>query len=239
MDQKGDYIITIDDDPMMQKLVEKATGIRSLLFTTLHEFESKMSTLHPIALFVDVHLGTNENGLDILPKLRAKWPFAPIIVFTSDRQEDAVGDALAAGADDFIYKPINLKEVVARLQARLGELAKREAKDIIEIGDIVIDKAHRVISNQKNAQRFLSPTELGLLTCLLDAKGTVVRREIMKRRCWGQIYVSDNALNRKLHEVRRALKEISDVVSIRTLYGTGFVLEVKEDHEPMYGRSAS
>ena len=50
----------------------------------------------------------------------------------------------------------------------------------------------------------------------------------MKRKCWGQIYVSDNALNRKLHEVRRALKEISQIVTIRTIYGTGFVLEVKE-----------
>jgi DNA-binding winged helix-turn-helix (wHTH) protein len=61
----------------------------------------------------------------------------------------------------------------------------------------------------------------------------------MKRKCWGQIYVSDNALNRKLHEVRRALKEISNVVSIRTLYGTGFVLEVKEVQDSFYGRNAS
>lgn len=238
-EEKGDYIVTIDDDPMMQKLLENATGKRSLLFTNLTDFEKQMSTLNPVALFVDVHLGTHENGLDILPKLKNKWPFAPIIVITGDRQKDSVGDALAAGADDFIYKPINAKEVVARLQARLGELAKREAREVIELGDIVIDKAHRVISNENNAQRYLSPTELNLLTCLLDAKGTVVRRDIMKRKCWGQIYVSDNALNRKLHEVRRALKEISNRVSIRTLYGTGFVLEVKEESNQFLGRSAS
>lgn len=239
MEERGDYIITIDDDPMMQKLIEKSTGKRSLLFTSLSEFEKQMPTLNPIALFVDVHLGTHENGLDILPKLKNKWPFAPIIVMTGDKQEDSVGDALAAGADDFINKPLNSKEVVARLQARLGELAKREAREVIEIGDIVIDKAHRVISNDNKAHRYLSPTELSLLTCLLDAKGTVVRREIMKRKCWGQIYVSDNALNRKLHEVRRALKEISNNVTIRTLYGTGFVLEVKENQETYYHKNAS
>ena len=69
-EEKGDYIVTIDDDPMMQKLLENATGKRSLLFTNLTDFEKQMSTLNPVALFVDVHLGTHENGLDILPKLK-------------------------------------------------------------------------------------------------------------------------------------------------------------------------
>jgi hypothetical protein len=48
----------------------------------------------------------------------------------------------------------------------------------------------------------------------------------MKRRCWGQIFVSDNALNRKLHEVRRTIRDLSSQVNIRTLYGTGFMIEV-------------
>lgn len=239
MQDQKDYIITIDDDPMMQKLLEKATGIPSLLFTSLSDFESKIDTLHPVAIFVDVHIGTDENGIDILPKLKEQWPFSPIIVITGDQNESAIGDALAGGADDFIHKPINTKEVVARLQARLSELAKREAKQIVQIGDITLDKSHRIVSHATNGIRYLSPTELNLLNCLLDAKGTVVRRDAMKRQCWGQIYVSDNALNRKLHEVRRALKELSNSVSIRTIYGTGFVLEVKKNQEYYYGKAAS
>ncbi|MFK7822840.1 MAG: response regulator transcription factor [Oligoflexales bacterium] len=230
MTMEGDpeYIIVLDDDPMIEKIIGSATGKPTQNFDSIKSLESQVDSLNPIALFVDVHLGLKESGLDILPSLKIKWPFAPIIVITNDRDENAVGDALAAGADDFIYKPINAKELVARLQARLGELAKREAREVIKIGDVTVDTAHRVIANLDGHHRYLSPTEMNLLTCLLDAHGTVVRRDAMKRKCWGQIYVSDNALNRKLHEVRRALKEISQIVTIRTIYGTGFVLEVKE-----------
>ena len=223
-----EYIIVLDDDPMVERIIGSATGKATKNFDSIKALETKVDSLNPIALFVDIHLGLQETGLDILPSLKIKWPFAPIVVITSDRDENAVGDALAAGADDFIYKPINAKELVARLQARLGELAKREAREVIKIADVTVDTAHRVIANSSGHHRYLSPTEMNLLTCLLDAHGTVVRRDAMKRKCWGQIYVSDNALNRKLHEVRRALKEISQVVAIRTIYGTGFVLEVKD-----------
>jgi len=222
-----DYIITLDDDPMMSIILEKAVGKKSLYFASLAELEREIHNLKPLAMFVDLHLGLSENGLDILPKLKEKWPFSPIIVITGDHDDDAVGKALSGGADDFIYKPINPGEVLARMQTRVAELAKREAQEIVTLGDLVIDMVHRVITNQSKQQRFLSPTEMNLLGCLLAAQGTVVKREAMKRRCWGQIFVSDNALNRKLHEVRRNLKELSTQVNIRTLYGTGFILEVK------------
>ena len=222
------YIVVLDDDPLIEKIIGSATKKQTKCFSSTRELETKTEDLHPFAMFVDIHLGMKDNGLDLLPGLKLKWPFCPIIVITGDRDENLVGDALAAGADDFIYKPINSKELVARLQARLGELAKREAREVLKIGDVTVDTAHRVIANQENDHRYLSPTEMSLLTCLLNAHGTVVRRDIMKRKCWGQIYVSDNALNRKLHEVRRALKEISQNVTIRTIYGTGFSLEVKE-----------
>ena len=149
-----------------------------------------------------------------------------MIVVTGDRQDDAVSNALSKGADDFIFKPVNPKEVVARMQTRMADLARRQADEVHTIGDLVVDRAHRSILNSNKQQRFLSPTEMGLLNCLLSAQGTVVPREVMKRRCWGQIFVSDNALNRKLHEVRRILKDLSTQVNIRTLYGTGFMIEV-------------
>lgn len=233
LEESSDYLVTLDDDPMIQKIIEGATGMESIHFTSIEALSEKIGSIEPVGMFIDVHLGSQQTGLDILPQLKQKWPFCPIIVITGDRAEDAVGNALASGADDFVYKPINPKELVARLQARMSELSKREAREVVRIGDVTVDIAHRVISNENGEQRFMSPTEMNLLTCLLDAKGTVVRREAMKRKCWGQIYVSDNALNRKLHEVRRALKEVSPRLNIRTLYGTGFVLEVKKQKAKM------
>ncbi|MEI8025312.1 MAG: response regulator transcription factor [Pseudomonadota bacterium] len=220
------YFITLDNDAMMSSLLERAIGKKSIYFSSAKDLEAQMVELDPIAVFVDVQLGSYENGLDIIPKLKERWPFSPVIVVTGDRQDDAVSNALSKGADDFIFKPVNPKEVVARMQTRMADLAKRQTEEVHTIGDLIVDRAHRSILNSNKQQRFLSPTEMGLLNCLLSAQGTVVPREVMKRRCWGQIFVSDNALNRKLHEVRRIIKDLSTQVNIRTLYGTGFMIEV-------------
>jgi DNA-binding response OmpR family regulator len=235
---KQSYFITLDDDSRISFLLERAIGKKSIYFSSAKDLEDKMSDLEPVALFVDVHLSSRENRLDIIPKLKERWPFSPVIVITDDRQDDAVSNALSKGADDFIFKPVNPKEVVARMQTRMADLAKRQAKELHNIGDLVVDRAHRSILNSNKQQRFLSPTEMDLLNCLLAAQGTVVPREVMKRRCWGQIFVSDNALNRKLHEVRRILKDLSNQVNIRTLYGSGFMIEVaplnvEPDREPL------
>jgi DNA-binding response OmpR family regulator len=221
------YILTLDNDAIMSEILERATGKRSVHLSSIANLDQQIDLLHPIAVFIDVHLGSEESGLDALPRIKERWPFSPIIVVTGDRNDDALTNALARGADDFIYKPVNPKEVVARMQARMTELARLQAHEVITLGDLTIDVAHRSISNQNKQKRFLSPTEMGLLKCLLNAQGTVVRRDAMKQRCWGQIFVSDNALNRKLHEVRRTIKDLSSQVNIRTLYGTGFMIELK------------
>jgi DNA-binding response OmpR family regulator len=223
-----EYFVVLDDDPLVHRLLEAAIGKKCRAFSSSKEAIGSANELEPIGVFVDIHLGVDDNGLDILPKLKQSWPFCPILVMTADKDDDLIGQALASGADDFVRKPINPKEVLARLQARLDELSKREAKELLKVADITIDTSHRLISNDSGKKRYLSPTEMTLLTCLLNAHGTVVKREVIKRKCWGQIYVSDNALNRKLHEVRRILKEVSPSLNIKTVYGMGFVLEVKQ-----------
>lgn len=227
MEQGSDgRLIVLDDDPVVEKLIQGVIKQPSRAFVSVNNLLASLEEIEPIGFFVDVHIGESENGLEVIPQLKERWPFSPIIVLTSDRTGDYVAEALAFGADDFVNKPINASEIVARFQTRLDELSKREAREIIKVGDLVIDTSHRVI-NGEHGQRYLSPTELSMLVCLINARGTVVKREFMKRKCWGQIHVSDNALNRKLHEVRRTLQEISSQVRIRTVYGTGFSLEAK------------
>lgn len=221
-----DRIIVLDDDPMVEVLIGAATGKHTLNFSDMHKLMDQLPSLRPFAFFVDIYLGVRENGLDILPQLKQLWPRCPVIVMTADRNDNLIGQALAAGADDFIRKPLNPKELLARMQARLGELAKSARQEVLRVGDLTLDTAHRVLANADQVQRFLSPTEMNLLACLYSAQGTVVRRDVMKRKCWGQAHVSDNALNRKLHEVRKVLQDISAQVNIKTVYGIGAVLEI-------------
>ena len=225
MRQTG-HIIVLDPDPRILPLVKTITGRPSLSFPSALEFQAKWDEITPLAFFIDIKVDNCEEGLKSVPLLKERWPFCPTIVIADDPQVQLLSEALASGADDFISKPLKPKELLARLQSRLDNLAKRQFKEVEPIGDLVVDKTHRTLSGKKET-RHLSPTEMNLLLCLHHAKGTVVQRDTLKRRCWGQVYVSDNALNRKLHEVRRIVKELSPHVEIKTLYGVGFVLEVE------------
>ena len=225
INKSNQYTVILDDDPIVSKLIERSLSIKAQSFDSPKKLLSVASQLSPVAAFVDIHLGDSESGLDIIPELRSRWPFAPILVITVDPDDEAVAHALSAGADDFIQKPIRPKELVARLQARLNDTAEKEAKNTQTIGDIVLDYSHRVLRG-KHVERCLSQTEINLLSSLVNARGSIVARSALKRRGWGQVAVSDNALDRKMYEVRQAIKEVSQYVAVRTCYGVGFVLEI-------------
>ncbi|MBI4404403.1 MAG: response regulator transcription factor [Deltaproteobacteria bacterium] len=222
-----DYTITLDDDPMVVKIIEKTTGLPTIHYSSAKKLAAEAKQYSPIAAFVDIYLGIADCGLDIVPALRAVWPYAPILIVTIDPTEEAVSAALAAGADDFLRKPLRPKELMARLQARLKDLAQKEAKSALNFADITLDTIHRTVRG-RNGLKYLTSTESNLLLCLARAKGTIVPRSALKRHCWGDISVSDNALDRKMHEIRKALKDISETVTIRTAYGEGFVMELTD-----------
>lgn len=221
------YTVTLDDDPSIHRVIEKILGIKSKTFLSAEELLSKASQLTPIAAFIDIHLGMNPvSGLEVLPFLRGQWPFIPLIIITSDLAENVVSEALACGADDFLRKPIQAQELFARVQARLLDFAKIETKNLLRMGDICLNVSQRVLKGN-GEQCYLSPTAANLLSHLIEMKGTTVDRERMKSRIWGKFNVSQNALDRKVFEVRKALERVSQCLVIENLYGRGFLLSSK------------
>lgn len=217
------YTLTIDDDPVVPKLIEAALGTPTHSFSSTRDLLTRADQYKPTAIFVDVHLD-EENGLAALPKIRDAWRFCPIIVITGDNNDSAIAEALTLGADDFIMKPLRPREVVARLQARLADQALKQARQTLVFGDIELDQVHRVLRGPKG-ERFLSPTEMNLLVALMRGAGTTLERSMLKNPCWDHIAVSDNALDRKVFEVRRALADVGSRCAVGTAYGVGFFLE--------------
>tara|TARA_B100001094_G_scaffold332951_1_gene407500 strand:+ start:367 stop:1074 length:708 start_codon:yes stop_codon:yes gene_type:complete len=229
VDQDNHYTVTLDDDPMVHSIIEKATSMKSLFFNNPDNLHEELDNLKPLAIFIDIHLGENaRTGLDLVPILRKKWPFCPLLIVTSSPAETAISEALASGADDFIRKPLIVEELNARLKLRMEDSAQKAAKEVVDYGDISIDSVHRTVTGPKG-KRYASPIEITLLTCLAHMEGNIVEKESIKIRCWGQIKVTDNALHRKLHAVRALLKDVTDNVIIQTKYGVGFALKVSSD----------
>lgn len=220
------YTITVDDDPMVSRIIERATGVKSLGFQASREIEQVCPQYHPLAVFLDIHLGLDESGLTLIPLFRSHWPYAPIIVVTSDPDDECLDEAFKQGANDFLLKPIKPREVQARFRTRLSELQERATRAALVAGDVRLDTAHRVVTGPQGRQ-FLAPVETLMLAQLIRSKGTVVPKEVIKREAWGPIHVSDNAFYRKLFELRRALEGVSDTVKIQSIYGTGLSLDLR------------
>lgn len=217
------YTITLDDDPMVCKMISRAMGIKSLPFTSTAALLGRLSHYAPLALFVDVHLGPNDCGLDAVPEFRKAWPFTPILVVTADEADDAIGNALASGANDFIRKPVNKIELNARLKARVAEMNVFAGRDLVLFGPLTYSRSFRALSSGERTCH-LSPSEALLVECLLLAKGMVVPKDEIKRRVWGDLTVTDNALDKKIFDVRAAMRNVSEAVTLTTTYRHGFSL---------------
>lgn len=229
---KEPHILVVDDDPTMAKIIEKVTGIPGFAFKSVNEVLASLGRLEPVAAFVDIHLESSQSGLEIIPILRGRWPVMPILVLTSDKTEVAIESALAAGADDFLRKPISPVELQARLGIRLEERSHLFTSQSLRFADFTLTPAHhRLSANGKTV--YLSPTALNLLTCLIDMKGTTVSRDVLKRKVWGRLAITNNALDRKVYEVRKIIESVDSKVQIKNIYGQGYQLEGNEKPQPV------
>lgn len=220
------YAVVLDDDPVIARLIEGIIGIKVFAFSSISSFKDSFETLTPTAVFVDIHLTDGESGLETVPHIKQRWPSSPVIVITGDQSDAVVGQALAFGADDFIQKPIRPGELVARYLARKAEIELRNNFTILHFADIELNLSFKCLTGPKG-KYFQSPREVEILAHLIRANGTVTDKNNLKRGVWGDISVSDNALDRKLFEVRKAIKSVSDSVEIRSIYSHGIELRLK------------
>jgi signal transduction histidine kinase/DNA-binding response OmpR family regulator len=138
----------------------------------------------------------DSGALELLRRLREFSETAVIALCPADQEELGI-QLLDAGADDLVYKPFNLQELLARVRCRLRRAAQAEAdgarrpeRRIFRTGDLVIDYAqHQVFVNERPVQ--LSRTEYRLLSTLAQHAGMVMTHELLLEKVWGPEYSSE------------------------------------------------
>lgn len=170
------------------------------------------------AIMLDLGL-EDMDGLEALRQLR-EISSVPVIVVTARGDERSTVHALRLGADDYLVKPVRLHELLARLLAVTRRYAGT-APERIEVGGIVVDAtAHRVTRDDEEIP--LTPTEFALLTELAREAGTVVARQELLDRIWGDGYAATSrAFDVHLAQLRQKLPGLT----ITTIRGIGFRLE--------------
>ncbi|WP_141735093.1 response regulator transcription factor [Oligoflexus tunisiensis] len=218
------YTITLDDDPTIRLIIEHATGMTSLPFVSVETLLARADHYAPVALFVDIHLGVKGWGLDAIPILRTKWS-CPIIVITADAASQLIAQALALGAHDFIRKPIQEPELQARLRARIAEMTERVQESVRPIGDVVYTSKRRLLERGDRKQ-FLPPYEAQIFEALVAAQGIIMTKDELRCKVWGDIKVSDSALDKKIFTIRKVLRDLGSQIKIQSKYGKGLSLIV-------------
>lgn len=212
-------VLLVEDDELIAHGIQAGLRARGLTVdgvTTAAQAEAMRRAVHYQAVILDLGL-PDEDGMRLLQRWRANGMALPVLVLTArDAVEDRVA-GLRAGADDYLLKPFDLDELVARLHALLRRAAGRSV-DVIEEGGLRFDPDRGEVSMHGRPVD-LSRRELALLAALLHARGRILSADQLKDSLYGlSEEIGSNALNVHIHHLRRKL----GAGLIETVRGVGY-----------------
>jgi len=223
-------VLIVEDHPRMVEAVSEALrshGIASDTVSTLRHAAAFLETVSYDALILDRGL-PDGDGLALLAQIRALRQSTPCLVLTA---RDALGDrvdGLETGADDYLTKPFEMAELIARTKA-LMRRAQPWAPDETRFGDLTVSPTGSTLAVGRSSIT-LSSSELQILLVLIRKKGQVVRRSTLEFAAWGAYPdTTPKALDVAIHRLRGKLSTLASGVSIINSKGVGYALAVAEN----------
>jgi two-component system OmpR family response regulator len=219
-------ILLVEDDEMIGSAIVQALKDAAYAADWVCDGESAIGALlggeHDVIL-LDLNL-PKRDGVELLRMIRAGGSKAPVIILTArDTVEDRIV-GLDAGADDYLVKPFEISELLARLRAvtrRLGDHGDTRMTS----GNLTLDAATHIAAYGDTACR-LTSREFALLSALLMRPGTVLSRSQLERKLYAwQEQVESNAVEFVIHGIRKKL----GASVIRNVRGVGWLVD-KEDN---------
>jgi two-component system, OmpR family, KDP operon response regulator KdpE len=185
---EGARILVIDDENEIRRMLQVGLSAHEYTLgeaTSGKEGLNQVLIFHPDLVILDLGL-PDMDGLDVLRRLR-EWSQVPVIVLTvRDREGDKVS-ALDGGADDYVTKPFNMGELLARIRVAMRHAARSEDEPVLVFDDLTLDLSRRIVL-LKQQEIKLTPTEYEILKYLALHAGRVVTHGQLLRAVWGPNY---------------------------------------------------
>jgi DNA-binding response OmpR family regulator len=223
----NDLILLVDDEPSIIKLARMYLEREGFRIQAARDGESALGMVereHPALVVLDVML-PKLDGFEVCRRLRASNNSAAILMLTARDEDIDKILGLELGADDYLTKPFNPRELVARVKAilRRGDrLPKEGASSPIRLGDLTIDPARREV-RIADLSLSLRTQEFDLLLTLAEHRGLVLSREQILQKAWGfDFYGQTRTVDVHVAHLRRKLE--ASRVKIETVTGVGYKL---------------
>lgn len=226
----GPHILVVDDDSRLRELLRKFLSERGFRVTTAAhsgDAEAKLRSLAFDLLVLDVMM-PGETGIDFTKRLRQSNS-VPILLLTARAESHDRIAGLAGGADDYLAKPFNPHELVARVRALLRRSrmsgAEADRKLISHSGLVIFVAGRRVeVSGQEVS---LTPLEFSLLHALAASPGHVLSRQDLLDRAWGQDFFGvERTVDVHIRNLRQKLARAApDRQYISSVRGVGYRFE--------------
>ena len=218
-------ISIVEDNERLRPLLQEAlrdSGYGVDAVATAADFLSTAQEF-PYELFIVDLMLPDGDGLDAIRTLRARGGATPILVITAKGKIDDRVIGLDAGADDYLIKPFNHHELLARVRALLRR-PQRIVGPLLQVGKLEFNDATSEVHCRGNLVQ-LRPGERRLLNLLMRRSGTVVTKTLIEEALsQSEREVSHNALEANMSRLRKALEEVDSGVVIETLRGMGYML---------------
>jgi two-component system response regulator MtrA len=216
--------LVVDDDVALAEMI--GIVLRGEGYTPIQAFDgaqalAQLEEAKPDLILLDVML-PGLDGIAVCAKIR-ETSGVPIIMLTAKGDTTDVVKGLESGADDYVVKPFNPKELVARIKTRLRPAAEGGSNSVITVGDVTIDvPAHEV--RRADTAISLTPLEFDLLLALALKPQQVFTREMLLEQVWGYHYKADTRLVNVHVQRLRAKVELDpdNPVIVQTVRGIGY-----------------
>ncbi len=224
----NEFILLVDDEPSIIQLARMYLEREGFRTGSVNDGEAALEAVSqqsPALVVLDVML-PKLDGFEVCRRLRASQSAVPILMLTARDEDIDKILGLELGADDYLTKPFNPRELVARVKAilRRGERKDSNSAKSVHVGDLTIDPARREVRLDSQSLD-LRTQEFDLLLTLAEHRGLVLSREQILQKAWGfDFYGQTRTVDVHVAHLRRKIEGSS--VKIETVTGVGYKLIV-------------
>lgn len=226
------HILIVDDDQEITNLLSTYLSRNQFMVSTAHNGQGLMESLRvsPIDLIVLDIMMPGEDGFTLCKKIRSTSDI-PIIMLTagSDETDRIIG--LELGADDYMNKPFNPRELLARIKAVLRRTEERNSSNEttvqkIQFGQWTLDLMQRKLTHEQGDTLALSGADFDLLQVFIQHPGQIISREALFKRLKGrELSPYDRSIDVQISRLRQKLETGHDASQlIKTVRGQGYLL---------------